>query len=119
MLTFIIVCCVIFGLIALFGLGALIALPFKILGGLFELVFGLFGAVLGLLGTVLGLVIGGLAVLFAGGIVMLVAGALLLPVLLPVLLLVGLVWLIVRAASPRPAPLALPPAPPLANSASV
>jgi hypothetical protein len=42
-----------------------------------------------------------------------VIGALALPLLLPLLLVVGLVWLIVRAASPRP-PVVVPPAPPAA-----
>lgn len=92
----------------LFGVFAIVGLGFKLVGGIFELVFGLFGIVLGAIGTVFGLLIGGLAMLFAGGIVLLVFGALALPLLLPLLFIVGIVWLVVRAASPRPQQLALP-----------
>ncbi len=100
-------------LLLVFGALSLVGLLFKLVGGVFELVFGLLGAVLGALGTVFGLVVGAMATLFAMGIVVLVLGALALPILLPLALLVGVVWLVVRAVSPRPTPAVLPPAPPI------
>ena len=96
-------------LLLLFGGFAIVGFGFKLVGGIFELVFGLFGIVLGAIGTVIGLLIGGIALLFAGGIVLLVFGALALPLLLPLAVIAGIVWLVVRAASPRPQQLALPP----------
>jgi hypothetical protein len=100
------------GLMFFVGLFALVALPFLLLGGLFKLVimlillpFRVLGAVAGALGAVavgLGkLFIFLLLALFLP--LILVVGALAVP-LLPVLALVGLVWLLVRAARPRPAP---------------
>lgn len=101
--------------LTLLAVFSLLGLAFKLVGGVFELIFGLLGLVLGAIGTVFGLLVGGIATLFAGGIVLLVLGALALPLLLPVLLLIGVVWLIARAASPRAAPvLSVPPAPPAA-----
>jgi hypothetical protein len=71
----------------------------SLLGFVFKLVFGLIGGVFSL--------VGGLLALFVGGALMLVMlpvfALMLLPLLLPVLLVVGIVWLIVRAAR-RPAP---------------
>ena len=65
-----------------------------LLGGLFKLTFGLAGAVFS-----------GLAGLFAVGVVGAVVVSLvllaLLPLFLPVLFVVGLVWLAARAAQPR------------------
>lgn len=94
------------------GLFALLALPFLLLGGLFKLLimlillpFRVLGAVAGAVGAVavgLGkLFLFLLLALFLP--LILVGGALVVP-LLPVLALVGLVWLLVRAARPRPAP---------------
>jgi hypothetical protein len=71
----------------------LLILPFKILGFVLRLVFGIVGAVVGLLFSGLGL---GLAVLAV------VAVAILAP-LLPILLVGMGIWLVVRAARPRPA----------------
>lgn len=82
------------------GLLALVALPFLLLGGLIKLLvvvillpFRLLGAVFGVLGTVVACFLP----------LILIGGAIIVP-LLPVLALVGLVWLLVRAARPRPAP---------------
>jgi hypothetical protein len=92
---------------------SILGLAMNLVGGVFELLFGLLGLVLGAIGTVVGLLVGGFAAVFAGGVVLLALGALALPLLLPVLALAGLVWLIARAASPRPVA-AVPPAPPAA-----
>ncbi|HET7358776.1 MAG TPA: hypothetical protein VFJ04_01390 [Rhodanobacteraceae bacterium] len=66
----------------------------------FKLVFGVIGGVFS--------VIGGLIALLVGGTVMLamlpVFAFMLLPLCLPLLLIAAVVWLIVRAAHPRPAP---------------
>jgi len=112
-MTAMLVTTLVIGGLLLFGVFAILGLVFKVIGGVFELFFGLLGLVLGAIGTVFGLLVGGLATLFAGGIVLLVLGALALPLLLPVLLVAGLVWLIVRAASPRPVAI-VPPTPPAA-----
>jgi hypothetical protein len=101
--------------LTLLAVFSLLGLVFKLVGGVFELVFGLLGLVLGAIGTVFGLVVGGIATLFAGGIVLLLLGVLALPLLIPVLLVVGFVWLIARAATPRATPvMSVPPAPPAA-----
>jgi hypothetical protein len=97
--------------LTLVGLGflLLIALPLLLIAGLFKLVFlvvmlpiRVVGAILGLFGAlavgVSKLFVVLLAVFF--GVLAVAAGALLIP-LLPVLLLVGLVWLVARAARPR------------------
>ena len=94
------------------GLLALVALPFLLLGGLIKLLvvvillpFRLLGAVFGVLGTVVA-VLGKLALFLLVACflpLILIGGAIIVP-LLPVLALVGLVWLLVRAARPRPAP---------------
>jgi hypothetical protein len=112
-MTAMLVTTLVLGGLLLFGVFSIIGLVFKLVGGVFELIFGLLGAVLGAIGTVFGLLVGGLATLFAGGIVLLVLGALALPLLLPVLLVVGVVWLIVRASTPRPVAV-VPPTPPAA-----
>lgn len=72
-------------------------LPFKILGAILHLVLGLFGAGAKLLVGGMGLVVAILGVLVA---------VVLLP-LLPLFLLGGFVWLLVRAARPRPGTLRL------------
>lgn len=93
------------GLMFFVGLFALVALPFLLLGGLFKLLIML----ILLPFRVLGAVAVGLGKLFFFLLLalflplILVAGALVVP-LLPVLALVGLVWLLVRATRPRPAP---------------
>jgi hypothetical protein len=92
------------------GLIALVALPFILVGGLLKLLimlillpFRALGVVFGAVGTVLAglgkLVLFLLFVCFLP--LVLLGGALLLP-LLPVLLVVGLIWLLARAARPRP-----------------
>ena len=88
------------GALCFVGLLALVALPFLLLGGLIKLLvvvillpFRLLGAVFGVLGTVVACFLP----------LILIGGAIIVP-LLPVLALVGLVWLLVRAARPRPAP---------------
>jgi hypothetical protein len=96
------------GLIFFVGLFALVALPFLLLGGLFKLVIMLILLPFRVLGA-LGAVAVGLGKLFIFLLLalflplILIVGALVVP-LLPVLALVGLVWLLVRAARPRPAP---------------
>jgi hypothetical protein len=77
-------------------------LGFALIGAVFKLLFGLIGSLFGLLGTMLGVVFGGVALMIAAPLLMLV----LLPLWLPILLAVALVWAIVRAATPRPAPVA-------------
>lgn len=76
------------------ALVGLILLPFKLIGVVFKLIFGAFALVAKLLFGGLGLLLG-----LAG----LVVGLVFLP-LLPFLAIGGLVWLIVRAGRPRPAP---------------
>ncbi|RDS82684.1 hypothetical protein [Dyella psychrodurans] len=76
--------CVIVG--ALWIVGSLIGLIFKV-------VFGLIGGIFGLLAGAIGLFIGGLVMLLVLPIVALS----LLPVCLPALLLFGLIWAIVHA----------------------
>lgn len=116
-MTALFVTTLVIGGLLLLGVFSILGLVFKLVGGVFEIVFGLLGLVLGAIGTVVGLLVGGLATVFAGGIVLLVFGALALPLLLPVLLLAGLVWLIVRAAAPRPVAVT-PPTPPAALAPS-
>jgi hypothetical protein len=81
-------------LVGLKVLFALVLLPFKIVGGLLK---GLFGLVFGLLGGLFGLVAGGVGLVFGLGILLLVL--VVLP-LAPLLLLGGVVWLVLKAASP-------------------
>ncbi len=76
-------------LIAMFA----IALPLLILRVVVGLVFGLGGLFFGLLGAALAL---------AGALFLIVFGVLAAHLLLPILLIVGLVWLIRRAARPSP-----------------
>lgn len=66
----------------------------SLVGFVFKLAFALVGGVIGLLAGMLGLLIGGLTLLLIAPVVALT----LLPVALPVLLLMGLVWLVVRAS---------------------
>jgi hypothetical protein len=77
--------CVIVG--ALWIVGSLIGLIFKV-------VFGLIGGIFGLLAGAIGLFIGGLVMLL----VLPVVALSLLPVCLPALLLFGVIWAIVHAA---------------------
>lgn len=72
-----------------------------LIGLVFKLAFALIGGLFSLVGAVLGLVFGGLALLIAAPIVALA----LLPLCLPVILLVAVVWAIVRLAR-GPAPTA-------------
>lgn len=72
------------------------------IGLVFKLAFALIGGLFSLVGAVLGLVFGGVALLIAAPIVALA----LLPLCLPVILLVAIVWAIVRLARgpAQPAP---------------
>ena len=94
------------------ALVALVAVPFILVGALLKLLimlillpFRAVGAVIGVAGTVLaGLGKLALCLLLVCAVpLVLVGGALILP-LLPLIAIVGLVWLLVRAARPRPAP---------------
>lgn len=71
---------------------ALLWLAASLVGLVFKLFFGLVAAVFHLIGGVLGLVFGGVALLVAAPIVMLA----LLPLWLPVLLVVAVIWGIVK-----------------------
>lgn len=82
------------GIAALFGSAAVVAVPVAIalavvglFGVMLRLVFGLVGLVFSAIGAVVGVVFSLILLPFV-----------LLPVLLPVLLIAGLIWLIVRAA---------------------
>jgi hypothetical protein len=92
-------------------------LVLKLVGGVFELVFGLVGAVFGAIGAVIGSVFAVIGVLVAAVLVLVVGAAVLLPIVLPLALLAGLVWLIARAVSGRPAtpPVAVAPALPASS----
>ena len=90
----------------------LVVLPLLVIGTLLKLLlwlvllpFRAVGAVIGVAGTVLaGLGKLALCLLLVCVVpLVLVGGALILP-LLPLIAIVGLVWLLVRAARPRPAP---------------
>ena len=63
------------------------------IGFIFKLAFAVIGGVFSLVGALLGLVFGAVALVFVAPLILLA----MLPALLPVLLLVGAVWLIVRA----------------------
>lgn len=76
----------------------------SLIGLVFKLVFGLIGGVFSLVGGVIGVVFGALALLVIGPLVMLA----MLPALLPVLMIAGLVWLVVRATR---RPMVVQPAP--------
>ncbi|HEY4144896.1 hypothetical protein [Pinirhizobacter sp.] len=69
-----------------------------VVGAVFKLIFGLIGGVFTIIGGLLGIVFGGVALLVIGPLVALA----MLPALLPVLLVAGLVWLIVRATRKPP-----------------
>jgi hypothetical protein len=83
-------------LVALKVLLSLVLLPFKILAGVLK---GVFGLVFGLLGGLFGLVAGGVSLL--GVLLVLFFVVVLLP-LAPLLLLGALVWLALKAFSPAP-----------------
>jgi hypothetical protein len=65
----------------------------SLIGAVFKLVFGLIGGVFSLIGGLIGIVFGGVALMIIGPLVMLA----MLPALLPVLMIAGIVWLVVRA----------------------
>lgn len=79
-------------------IGGVFSLVGSVIGGVFSLICGLFGALASL---ALFMLVLPLAVL--AGVL-----ALALPVLLPLALLAGLIWLVARAARPKPALPALP-----------
>ena len=88
-MTAMMVTTLVIGGLLLLGVFSILGLVFKLVGGVFELFFGLLGLVLGAIGTVFGLLVGGFATVFAGAILLLVVGAIALPILLPLLLVVG------------------------------
>jgi hypothetical protein len=69
------------------------------IGFVFKLAFAVVGGVFSLIGALLGLVFGAVALLFVGPLILLA----MLPALLPVLFVVGTVWLIARATRSTPA----------------
>lgn len=71
------------------------------IGLVFKLAFGLIGVLFSVVGAVLGVVFGGIALLIAAPLVALA----LLPLCLPVIVLVAVIWAIVRIAR-GPAPTA-------------
>lgn len=81
-------------LVLLLAAGMVLMVGFKLLVGLVILPFKILGFVIKGIGSLIGLVFGLLG---------LVATVLILP-LLPLVVLGGIVWLIVRAARPRPLP---------------
>jgi hypothetical protein len=87
----------------------------KLVGGVFELVFGLVGAVFGAIGAVIGTVFAVIGVLFAAALVLVVGAAVLLPIVLPLALLAGLIWLITRVVSGRPTVTSVAPALPASS----
>jgi hypothetical protein len=93
---------VVLGLVFAFKLlVGLILLPLKLILGLVVIPFKILGALLKGVGSVLGLAFGLIV-----GVIALVVGVVLVP-LVPLLILGGIVWLIVRgarAARPRPIP---------------
>ena len=95
------------GLVALVALGLFVALPLLLIGALFKILAFLILLPLKILkGAFLVLAGAGKAVLalvaLVGGCLLAVGGLLVLP-LLPVLFLVGAVWLLCRLFRPRPA----------------
>ncbi len=91
--------------LGLLGLAVVIGafwLMAALIGGLFKLVFGLFGAIFGAFGALLGGMFSILGAGIAALVILPIFALLLLPVLLPVLLLGGFVWLIVHLVR-RPA----------------
>ncbi len=88
------------GLAVVIGVFWLIA---AVIGGLFKLIFGLFGAIFGAFGALLGGMFSILGAGIAALVLVPILALALLPVLLPVLLLGGFVWLIVHLVR-RPAP---------------
>lgn len=78
----------------------------SLVGVVFKLVFGLIGGVFSIIGGLLGVVFGGVALLAIGPLVLLA----MLPALLPVLMIAGFIWLIVRATR-RPVVVVQQPAP--------
>mgnify|MGYP000865116880 CR=1 FL=1 len=73
----------------------------SLVGFVFKLAFAVVGGVIGLVAGLLGLLVGALALLLVAPVLLLA----LLPVMRPVLALVALVWLVVRASrGPGPVP---------------
>lgn len=72
---------------------------FALIGLVFKVTFALVGGLFGLLAGMVGLLIGGVVLLMVAPFVLLA----LLPLCLPALLMVGLVWAIVHAARRKPA----------------
>lgn len=105
---------VLFGIVALAFLPLLAVLPIILAVGAcvlaFSLVVGILTLVMRLFGALLfgGLIIAGvsMAAVVGGGVVAIVMGVALFHLLLPILFIVGLVWLIHRASRPKPAQLA-------------
>ena len=67
-------------------------LSLSLIGLLFKLIFGIVGGLFGLLGGFIGLLLAGIVALA----VLPLIGLLMLPLLLPALLCIGLLWLLLR-----------------------
>lgn len=73
----------------------------SLVGFVFKLTFAVVGSLVGLLAGMIGLMVGGLALLIVAPVLALA----LLPLAMPALIVMGLVWLVVRAArGSHPAP---------------
>ena len=101
---------ILFGVAALAFVPLLAVLPIVLAVGACVLAFSLVIGILRLVGALLfgGLIIAGVgtAAVVGGGLVAVVLGIALFHLLLPILFIVGLVWLIHRASRPKPAQLA-------------
>lgn len=93
---------------------AFVGLTFGLFSGLFGLIGGLLSGMFGLIAGLFGAVASVAAALVIVPLVLLgVAAALLLPVLLPLALLIGCVWLVIKLFGAAATPTAPPPASPL------
>lgn len=93
---------------------AFVGLAFGLFSGLFGLIGGLLSGLFGLMTGLFGAIASVAAALVIVPLVLLgVAAALLLPVLLPLALLFGCIWLVVKLFSAATAPAAAAPAGPL------
>ena len=97
---------IVLGVMVLLMVVGMLWLVVSVIGLAFKLTFALIGGLFGLFAGALGLLISGAVLLLVAPIVALA----LLPIFLPVLLLVGLVWAIARSTR-RPAPTVVNPAP--------
>lgn len=105
--------CLLAGFILLVKLGtAFVGLMFSMFSGLFSLVGGLLSAVFGLLAGLVSAVAGVVVAAVIVPLVLLVVGlSLMMPVLIPLALVVGFVWLLAKLVSPSTPARAMLPAP--------